>query len=321
MKKYVSYYGTYFLNYSWVKKILEIKNLEKKYWDLEVLKWVNLEVEEGDFFALLWHNGAWKSTTIGVMTSLVNKNSWTVKIWGIDIDKDFSAAKKCIWVVPQEFNFDIFAKVWDICRYAAGYYGIPKKIAEERIEFYLKKLELWDKRDSKARELSGGMKRRLMIARALVHEPKVLVLDEPTAWVDVELRKTMWEFIQMLNKEKGITIILTTHYLEEVEQLCNNVAILSGGKIVKNSGVKDLLKSLDKEVFVLDLKNKLSQIPERFSQYEPKLVDENTLELTIKAKESLNEIFSVLSEKGVEVLSMRNKSNRLEQLFIGLTQK
>jgi len=302
-------------------KVLEIQNLRKSYWDLEVLKWINLEVEQGDFFALLGHNGAGKSTTIGIMTSLVNKNSWIVKIGGVDIDKNFSAAKQHIGVVPQEFNFDIFAKVWDICMYQAGYYGVSKKIAAERVEYYLKKLELWDKRDSKARELSGGMKRRLMIARALVHEPKILVLDEPTAGVDVELRKTMWEFIGMLNKEKDITIILTTHYLEEVEQLCNNVAILTGGEIVYDWGVKSLLKTLNEEIFVLDLKNELTQIPKRFNQYKPKLTDANTLELSVQAKESVNEIFTVLSEKWIEVLSMRNKSNRLEQLFLQLATK
>jgi ABC-2 type transport system ATP-binding protein len=193
-------------------------------------------------------------------------------------------------------------------------------VAHERIEFYLKKLELWDKRDAKAQELSGGMKRRLMIARALVHQPKVLVLDEPTAGVDVELRQTMWEFIGELNKQ-GTTVILTTHYLEEVEQMCKNVAILTGWEIVKQSSVKTLLKDLDKEVFVLDLKNTLREIPERFKQYEGVLTDENTLELTVKSSESVNEIFSVLTEKWVEVLSMRNKSNRLEQLFLKLAKK
>lgn len=303
-----------------MKKVLEIQNLKKSYGGLEVLKWINLEVIEGDFFALLGHNGAGKTTTIGIMTSLVNKSGWSVKIAGVDIDTDFPLARTHIWVVPQEFNFDIFAKVYDICYFQAGYYGISPQLAHERIELYLKKLELWDKRDVKAQQLSGGMKRRLMIARALVHNPKILVLDEPTAGVDVELRKTMWEFIGELNKQ-GTTIILTTHYLEEVEQLCKNVAILSEWKIVRNSGVKELLKTLDEEVFVLDLKNKLEKIPKRFSPYDPRLVDPNTLELTIKASESLNKIFEILSEKWVEVLSMRNKSNRLEQLFIWLTKK
>jgi len=302
-------------------KVLEIRDLKKSYWNLEVLKRINLEVEQWDFFALLGHNGAGKSTTIWIMTSLVNKNGGRVKIGWIDIDKNFSEAKKHIWVVPQEFNFDIFAKVYDICMFQAGYYWVSKKIAAERVEFYLKKLELWDKRDSKARELSGGMKRRLMIARALVHEPKVLVLDEPTAGVDVELRKTMWEFIQMLNREKNITIILTTHYLEEVEQLCKNVAILTGWEIVYNGGVKSLLKTLDEEIFVLDLKDEMTEIPKRFDQYKPILVDANTLELSVKASESVNDIFSVLSEKWVQVLSMRNKSNRLEQLFLQLANK
>lgn len=304
-----------------MSKVLEIKDLKKTYWDLEVLKGVNLEVKEGDFFALLGHNGAGKSTTIGVMTSLVNKDSGIVKIAGVDIDKDFSLAKTYIGVVPQEFNFDIFAKVQDICLFAAGYYGVSRKVAFERAEFYLSKLGLWDKRNAKAKELSGGMKRRLMIARALMHEPKILVLDEPTAGVDVELRKTMWDFIQMLNKEKGITIILTTHYLEEVEELCKNVAILTGGKIVHQGSVKQLLATLDEEVFVLDLADPLKEIPKRFTQFKPKLVDETTLELSVKADESVNEIFSVLSEKGVQVLSMRNKSNRLEQLFLRLANQ
>lgn len=300
--------------------ILEIKNLKKSYKNLEVLKWVNLEVQEGDFFALLGHNWAGKSTTIGIMTSLVNKDSWTVKIAWVDIDENFSLAKTHIGVVPQEFNFDIFAKVLDICLFAAGYYGVPRNIALQRAELYLTKLGLWEKRNNKAKELSGGMKRRLMIARALMHQPKILVLDEPTAGVDVELRKTMWEFIRELNK-KGTTIILTTHYLEEVEELCRNVAILTDGKIVHQGSVKALLATLDEEVFVLDLKDELTEIPKRFSQYNPVLVDKKTLELTVKAAESVNEIFSVLSEKGVQVLSMRNKSNRLEQLFLKLAKK
>jgi len=316
--------------YNWCRKyyimmiklenVLEIKNLKKSYWNLEVLKWVDLEVKQGDFFALLGHNGAGKSTTIGIMTSLVNKDSGMVKIAGIDIDKDFPEARKQIGVVPQEFNFDVFAKVYDICMFQAWYYGIEPKLAAQRVEYYLKKLELWDKKDSKAKELSGGMKRRLMIARALVHNPKILVLDEPTAGVDVELRKTMWDFIGELN-DAGTTIILTTHYLEEVEQLCNNVAILSGGLIVKNSSVKALLKTLNQEIFVLDLKDSLKEIPQRFEQYSPKLVDDHTLEVTVLADESLNHIFAVLTEKNVEVLSMRNKSNRMEQLFLSLAPK
>lgn len=304
-----------------MSKILKIQDLKKSYGDLEVLKWVNLEVEEGDFFALLGHNGAGKTTTIGILTSLVNKTSGTVKIAGIDIDENFSEARKYIGVVPQEFNFDIFAKVSDICLFQAWFYGVSRKTAEERLELYLKKLGLWEKRNAKAKELSGGMKRRLMIARALMHEPKILVLDEPTAGVDVELRQTMWEFVEFLNKEKGITIILTTHYLEEVEQLCKNVAILTGWKIVHQWSVKALLKTLDEEIFVLDLKDELQEIPKRFTQYDANLIDSHTLELTVKASESVNEIFSVLSEKWVEVLSMRNKSNRLEQLFLKLAKK
>lgn len=304
-----------------VSKILEIKNLKKTYYNNEVLKGVNLEVESGDFFALLGHNGAGKSTTIGILTNLVTKDSGSVKIAGVDIDSDFSLARSHIWVVPQEFNFDIFARVEDICLFSAGYYGIARNEAKKRAEYYLKKLDLWEKRDSKAKELSGGMKRRLMIVRALMHEPKILVLDEPTAGVDVELRQTMWSFIKELNTEKWVTIILTTHYLEEVEELCNNVAILTGGTIVHQWSVKALLKTLDEEIFVLDLKDALGEIPKRFSQYSPVLIDEHTLELSVKAKESVNEIFSVLWEKWVEVLSMRNKSNRLEQLFLKLAKK
>ncbi len=301
--------------------ILEIHNLKKIYWSNEVLKWVNLEVEEGDFFALLWHNGAGKSTTIWVMTSLVNKDSGSVKIGGVDIDENFSLAKTYIWVVPQEFNFDIFAKVEDICLFAAGYYGVPRSEAKKRAEYYLKKLDLWEKRNAKAKELSWGMKRRLMIVRALMHEPKILVLDEPTAGVDVELRQSMWQFIRELNEEKWVTIILTTHYLEEVEELCRSVAILTGGQIVHQGSVKKLLAGLDEEIFVLDLRDELHNIPKRFSGYHPKLVDAKTLELSVKADESVNSIFSILSEKWVEVLSMRNKSNRLEQLFLKLAKK
>ncbi|MCH8518798.1 ABC transporter ATP-binding protein [Candidatus Gracilibacteria bacterium] len=301
--------------------ILEIQNLKKSYGKDDVLRGVDLEVQEGDFFALLGHNGAGKSTTIGIMTSLVNKDSGSVKISGVSIDDNFSLAKTYIGVVPQEFNFDIFSRVDDICLFAAGYYGVSRSEAKKRVEYYLKKLDLWEKRDAKAKELSGGMKRRLMIARALMHEPKILVLDEPTAGVDVELRQTMWQFIRELNEEKGITIILTTHYLEEVEELCRNVAILSEGKIVHQGSVKKLLATLDEEIFVLDLKDTLLEIPKRFSQYHPKLVDSKTLELTVKADESFNHIFSVFSEKGVEVLSMRNKSNRIEQLFLKLAKK
>ena len=301
--------------------ILEIQNLKKTYGNNEVLKGVNISVEAWDFYALLGHNGAGKSTTIWVMISLVNKDSGLVKIGEVSIDDDFAEAKRFIGVVPQEFNFDIFAKVEDICLFAAGYYGVSRTEAKKRVEYYLKKLNLWDKRDAKAKELSGGMKRRLMIVRALMHEPKILILDEPTAGVDVELRQTMWQFIRELNEEKWVTIILTTHYLEEVEELCKNVAILTDGKIVHEGSVKKLLATLDEEIFVLDLRHELLEIPKRFSDYTPKLVDSKTLELTVKADESVNDIFSILSEKWVEVLSMRNKSNRLEQLFLKLAKK
>ena len=301
--------------------ILEIHELKKNYGKDEILKGVNLEVSEGDFFALLGHNGAGKSTVTGIITSLVNKNSWKVRVAGIDIDDNFSFAKTYIWVVPQEFNFDVFSKVEDICIFSAGYYGISRSEAKKRAQYYLSKLNLWDKRDVKAKELSGGMKRRLMIARALMHEPKILILDEPTAGVDVELRKTMWEFIRELNQKKWVTIILTTHYLEEVEELCHNVAILSWGKIVHQGEVKQLLTSLDEEIFVLDLKDNLINIPKWLTQYNPKRVDLKTLELTLKAHESFNYIFSLFSQAWIEILSMRNKSNRLEQLFLRLAKK
>jgi len=298
--------------------IIKIKNLNKKYADNQVLENVNLEIEEWDFFALLWHNWAGKTTIISILTNLVNKDSGTVEINGIDIDKDFREARKYIWVVPQEFNFDIFAQIKDILINQAWYYGIPFSKAEERVDYYLKKLGLWEKRNARAKDLSGGMKRRLMIVRALVHEPKILILDEPTAGVDVELIKSMWEFIEDLNKQ-WITILLTTHYLEEVEALCKKVAIISKGEIVENTTTRKLLSKLDKEVIIIDTKQEVTEIPsDLVKKYEAKKIEDNEIELTILNKYSMNEVFNDLTHFKIDVSSFRNKTNRLEQLFINL---
>lgn len=302
-------------------KIIEIKNLVKKYGENEVLKSIDLDINSGDFFALLWHNWAWKTTIINIMTNLVKKTSGEIKINGIDIDNDFNKARTNIWVVPQEFNFDVFSKVRDIPIIQAWYYGIDKKTASEKTDELLKKLGLWEKRDAKAKELSGWMKRRLMIVRALIHEPKILILDEPTAWVDVDLRKSMWEFIKDLN-EKWLTILLTTHYLEEVEALCKKVAILDNWKIIENTTVKNLLSKTSEEVFVLETNNEIKKIDEDFiKKYSMKINDSNEFEITIKADESLNEIFKKLDWFWVEIKSFRNKTNRLEALFMKIIKK
>jgi len=296
---------------------LSIRGLAKVYENgFEALKGIDLEVEAGDFFALLGPNGAGKSTTIGVLCSLVRKSSGHVSIFGHDIDKDFSAAKKQVGVVPQEFNFSQFEKVQDIVINQAGYYGLPKALATERSEKYLRKLGLWDKRDTPARMLSGGMKRRLMIARALVHEPKLLILDEPTAGVDIELRRSMWAFLKEINAA-GTTIILTTHYLEEAESLCRNIAIIDSGRIVENTSVKALLKQLNRETFILDVREALDCAPDVHG-YSLRLMEGHCLEVDVEKGASLNDLFAKLSVAGVDVLSMRNKSNRLEELFVSL---
>ena len=302
-------------------KAISIKNLHKTYSDgFVALKGIDLEIEKGDFFALLGPNGAGKSTTIGILNSLVQKTSGTVKIDGIDIDEDFDLAKTKLGVVPQEFNFGIFEKVKDIIATQAGYYGIPKKEAVANTEVLLKELGLWEKRDVMARFLSGGMKRRIMIARALVHKPEILILDEPTAGVDVELRTSMWKFITDLNKS-GTTIILTTHYLEEAEELCKNIAIIDDGKILKNTSMKSLLKSSSKQTILLDTKDTLKVTP-TIKKCQVSKVDENTLEIVFDSEKiTLNEIFHELYEKNVIVQSMRNKQNRLEELFIEITKK
>lgn len=299
---------------------LKIRDLRKIYGDgLVALKGIDLQVEPGDFFALLGPNGAGKSTTIGVICSLVKKTSGLVSVFGYDIDKSFSLAKQQLGVVPQEFNFNMFEKVRDIVTNQGGYYGLPAKLAHERAEKYLRKLGLWDKRNVQARNLSGGMKRRLMIARALVHEPRLLILDEPTAGVDIELRRSMWEFLREIN-QAGTTIILTTHYLEEAESLCRNVAIINNGEIVENTSVKDLLKTLNREVFILDTRQPIDVCPV-VDSYDLRLLDETTLEVDIEKGQSLNELFGALSGQDIQVISMRNKVNRLEELFVSLIQK
>jgi len=301
-------------------KALEITGLKKIYGNgVEALKGIDLTVEKGDFFALLGPNGAGKSTTIGIMTALVNKSHGTVKIFGYDLDKEINEAKRQIGLVPQEFNFSVFETVQQIVVNQAGYYGIPRGEAMERSQEVLKQLGLWDKKDSQARMLSGGMKRRLMIARALMHKPKLLILDEPTAGVDIELRRSMWEFLVELNQQ-GTTIVLTTHYLEEAESLCRNIAIIDKGIIVEDTSMKDLLSRLDSETFVFDVRadsdalQKASEIPGVHIR------DEYTLEALIEKSQGVNQIFQQLDELGIFVLSMRNKANRLEELFVRLVE-
>ncbi|WP_105103884.1 ABC transporter ATP-binding protein [Microbulbifer pacificus] len=296
---------------------LSIKNLEKTYDNgFRALKGISFDVQPGDFFALLGPNGAGKSTTIGILCSLVRKTGGEVSIFGIDIDRDFPAAKQMLGVVPQEFNFSQFEKVFDIVCTQGGFYGMPRALAEERTEKYLRKLGLWDKRTSQARMLSGGMKRRLMIARALIHEPRLLILDEPTAGVDIELRRSMWEFLQEINAQ-GTTIILTTHYLEEAESLCRNIAIIDKGDIIENTSIKSLIKTLSKEVFILDSREILSAAPD-FGDFAGRVLDEHSLEVTVEKGQSLSDLFAHLSAQGVSVTSMRNRANRLEELFVSL---
>lgn len=298
---------------------LEIKTLRKVYKNgFEALKGIDLTVRQGDFFALLGPNGAGKSTTIGIVTGLVNKTSGTVRVFGCDIDRELEAAKSYIGLVPQEINFSQFEAVMEIVVNQAGYYGINRPLARQRAEKYLKKLGLWNKRQDRSRTLSGGMKRRLMIARALLHEPKLLILDEPTAGVDIELRRSMWEFLKEINAA-GTTIILTTHYLEEAENLCRNIAIIDHGHIIENTSMKYLLAKLNIETFILDLRQQLARAP-AIDGYRLKRVDETTLEVEVSKDLGLNALFRGLSNRGIEVVSMRNKANRLEELFIRLLQ-
>lgn len=296
---------------------LAIQDLRKKYDnDFEALKGISLSVEQGDFFALLGPNGAGKSTTIGILFSLINKSAGSVKIFGIDIDEDFPLAKKHIGIVPQEFNFNMFERVDHIVATQGGYYGLPPELARERADKYLKKLGLWEKRHNTARELSGGMKRRLMIARALVHEPQLLILDEPTAGVDIEMRRSMWEFLEELN-ESGTTIILTTHYLEEAESLCRNIAIIDQGSIVHNSSMKALLRQLHTEMFLLDVRGDMpAEVV--IDGFPSQVIDDHTIEVVVDKEQDINALFQALSARGITVSSMRNKANRLEEMFVSL---
>lgn len=299
---------------------LQVSGLSKVYDNgFQALKGIDLTVEQGDFFALLGPNGAGKSTTLGIVSGLVQKTSGQAAIMGYDVNDRAFDAKRDLGVVPQEFNFNQFEKVRDIIVTQAGFFGLTKKQACENADYLLKALDLWDKRDTQARMLSGGMKRRLMIARALVHKPKVLILDEPTAGVDIELRRSMWEFMQQLN-QKGTTIILTTHYLEEAEQLCRNIAIINQGEIVKATSTRELLSQLHTETFVFDLD---SVAPEglQLPGYEVSVVSPDCIEITVEKGQSINAIFQQLTEVGLEVRSLRTKSNRLEELFVNLVQE
>lgn len=301
-----------------MNQALTIKSLRKVYDNgFEALKGIDLSVDDGDFFALLGPNGAGKSTAIGVISSLVTKTSGDVQVFGHNLDKELVQAKRLLGVVPQEFNFNQFEKVQDVVVTQAGYYGIPAREARKRSEKYLKQLGLWDKRNNISRMLSGGMKRRLMIARALVHNPKLLILDEPTAGVDIELRRSLWDFVQEIN-EQGTTIILTTHYLEEAEKLCRHIGIIDKGEIVERTSIKELLSQLQQESFVLDLRQPIDELP-HFSGYIVKKMNDGSLEVVVDKEQGVNDLFRQLSHYRIEVDSMRNKSNRLEALFMNMT--
>ena len=296
---------------------LKIQDLRKTYANgVEALKGIDLQVEEGDFFALLGPNGAGKSTAIGIICSLVNKTSGGVEVFGHDIDTQRDNAKSCIGLVPQEFNFNQFEPVIEIVINQAGYYGIPRNDAKERAEFFVQKLGLWGKRRDMARELSGGMRRRLMIARALVHEPKLLILDEPTAGVDIEIRRSMWDFMQETNAQ-GTTIILTTHYLEEAENLCKNIAIINNGLMVEHTAMNKLLTRLHVETFLLNLREPLQELP-TLEGYKMTLIDPDTISVEISRHQTINDLFNLLDKHDIHVLSLRNKTSRLEEVFISM---
>ena len=302
-----------------LSQALTISNLHKSYKSgTKALNGIDLTVEQGDFFALLGPNGAGKSTTIGIISSLVNKTSGQVKVFDFDLDQDLEAAKSQLGLVPQEFNFNQFETVLQIVVNQAGYYGVPKSIALVRAEKYLGQLGLWEKRNARSRELSGGMKRRLMIARALMHEPKLLILDEPTAGVDIELRRSMWEFLKEIN-QKGVTIILTTHYLEEAESLCRNIAIIDKGRIIENTSMKSLLSKLTKETFVLDFAE--PQLDFQLTGFVCRQLDPVTVEVDVEKNMGINAVFTELNQRQIQVLSMRNKANRLEELFVSLVEQ
>ena len=297
---------------------LSIRGLTKVYGNgFHALKGIDLDVQQGDFFALLGPNGAGKSTTLGIVCSLVQKSAGQVSIFGLDIERDFAQAKYHLGVVPQEFNFNQFEKVLDIVLTQAGYYGMPRREALPRAETLLKDLDLWEKRNASARMLSGGMKRRLMIARALMHRPRLLILDEPTAGVDIELRRSMWEYMRRINREEGTTIILTTHYLEEAESLCRNVAIINDGEIVRNTSVRELLAELDTETFLLDLAQPVTQAPV-IEGFEVEQVESAQLAVLLHRGQRLNDVFAALSERSIDVVSMRNRANRLEEMFVSM---
>jgi ABC-2 type transport system ATP-binding protein len=298
---------------------LSVRGLTKVYANgVQALKGIDLDVEQGDFFALLGPNGAGKTTLIGIITSLVNKSAGTASVFGHDLDSALERAKSCIGVVPQELNFNQFESPLTIVVNQAGFYGIPRAVARVRAEKYLRQLQLWERRNGQARALSGGMKRRLMIARALMHEPRLLVLDEPTAGVDIENRRSMWEFLQDINAH-GTTIILTTHYLEEAESLCRNIAIIDKGQIIERDRMGNLLRRLHDETFVLNLRSPLAAAPQ-VSGFALTRVDDTTLEAEVSKNQSLNELFAQLTPLGIEVVSMRNKVNRLEEVFMRLVE-
>jgi ABC-2 type transport system ATP-binding protein len=298
---------------------LSLRKLSKTYGTgVHALKGIDLDVGQGDFFALLGPNGAGKTTAIGIVSSLVTKTSGRVSVFGHDIDTDLEAAKACLGIVPQEINFNQFEKVSTILVNQAGFYGIPRRVAKQRVEHWLVKLQLWDKRDAISRTLSGGMKRRLMIARALIHEPQLLILDEPTAGVDIEVRRSMWEFLRQIN-EAGTTIILTTHYLEEAETLCRNIAIIDEGRIIENDRMATVLRKLHSEIFVLNVRNPVAVAPD-LPGYAVAIAGDGSLEVEVKKDQNLNDIFAALSARGIEIVSMRNKANRLEELFLRLVE-
>jgi ABC-2 type transport system ATP-binding protein len=298
---------------------LVLEHLTKTYPNgVQALKGIDLTVEEGDFFALLGPNGAGKTTAIGIITTLVRKTAGRVTVFGHDADRQPEAAKACIGVVPQEVNLSMYEKIEQIVLNQAGYYGVPRALARERAEKYLRALHLWDRRDDIARNLSGGMKRRLMIARALMHEPRLLILDEPTAGVDIEIRRSMWEFMQRIN-ESGVTIILTTHYLEEAESLCRHVAIIDEGEIIEYDRMSRVLRKLTQETFVLSLRESVGRAPE-LDGYPVRYRNEHEIEVDVSKTQSMNELFSMLSAQGLHVISLRNKANRLEELFLRLVE-
>jgi ABC-2 type transport system ATP-binding protein len=298
---------------------LSVKGLTKTYKNgVQALKGIDLDVQEGDFFALLGPNGAGKTTLIGIVTSLVNKTAGQVSVFGHDLDAQLARAKSCIGIVPQELNFNMFESPETIVVNQAGFYGVERELATQRAERYLKQLQLWDKRKTMARSLSGGMKRRLMIARALMHEPKLLILDEPTAGVDIEIRRSMWDFLREINQQ-GTTIILTTHYLEEAENLCRNIAIIDKGQVILRDRMANLLRTLQTESFLLTLRNPVAAAPVLHGVV-AKLVDDHTLDVEISKEQSLNDVFAQLAVQGIDVISMRNKVNRLEEMFMRLVE-